>query len=374
MGDRTMRIWKALPVAVAAGMVMIGPTTAQARPSGEIVGPVLKQHSSITKMRKTLRGREKKGQSLTGAEYYALAFSCGYEEPKGPSKIMNFLSQSKCTDQIAEYYVQAGMHGTPEGFLAAGKAIGTGDKAYMYGQAAYQLAGNDSELRSDALEFLSEIRDGVSSPAQANQQATALAASLVSNRRYASSSSAAPDSVVAAGAKPKLTWLDFKNPKRCEWGPLAFKPFVNSVRATGKNGAWRAYPTRIPGISKPAGIRIIRNERVQNEPFEYDFEGRWNGLNVVGLRQGSMQGYPFKYSGTAIRFSDPVSVVVRRLASLGFPVKPDGSLYLVEKPRRERYSGPDGSGVATVVDTLATWVVRRGKETYFFCDQNDEWQ
>ncbi len=324
-----MQFWKTLPAVLAAGMVMSLPTTAQARPSGEIIGPVLKQHSSITKMRKTLRGRVKKGQPLTGAEYYALAFSCGYEEPKGPSKIMNFLSQSKCTDQIAEYYVQAGMHGTPDGFLAAARKIATGQDAWTYGQLAYILSGTDVALRDEALTFLSDLRPSSGTAGLSDTQAATLAQKLVASRIYGSAIPAAGTKQFAIAPK-RLDWLDFAKPSECEWSKSAYDVFNGIVRWDSRTEKPLPAKVRVPGFSKPIQTMVSYPRTGQGEPdyvvTEVHFSGMWHGLKVYGL-ENSFYLRSDAVSGETLLFSDPPGKVIPVLRKLGFPVRADGKAY-----------------------------------------------
>lgn len=349
--------------------------SAAAREFKDIVQPYYDRYGKWQDVRKAMRKRLKNGEAFTGDDWFTLASVCAIQPPQSQSIILSLTSKSPCRKQTVEYFVKAAEAGTPRGYLQASKWVmllgGTAQGAWPYAALAYRFSTRDADLATDARAHIAELGY---TPSEGEVQAVnRMAMQLVANGVYPGDGQSS-DVRLADLSGPDLSWLNFKNPKRCEWGDDAWLPFVNSVRVTRSGGPWQAFPTKLPDTGQEVGVRIIRNEPVQNEPFEYDFEGRWNGLRVVGLRSGSMKGYPFKYSGTAMRFRDPVSVVAPKLADLGFPVNADGSLFLQEKPRRERYSGPDGSGVATVVDTLATWVVRRGDETYFFCDQNDEWR
>lgn len=371
MGFRAF-VGAAVSIALLAGLPAI--PESQARTPQEIYGPVFARYKNITDARKKLRKMEKKGEALTGDDYFAMAYACQYEEPASQSIILTALSRSACKDKTYDYFVEAGNRGTPEGFLAAAHWLKQGDQAYVYAQVAFQLAGGDKALESDALDTIASLRSGVSNAAALDSQAVELATRIASSGNYASMRAAATQFDVS-NRLPNLSWLDFKDPKRCQWGNNAWPASLTNATTWNQGRMkWDIHPARVPNVEKPVGVRVLNPKPTGPTIFEYDFEGNWNGLHVTGLRSGTITGYPFEYSGTAIRFREPVDVVAARLAALGFPVNRDGSLYLVEKPRRERYSGPDGSGVATVVDTLATWVLRRGNETYFFCDQNDEWK
>jgi hypothetical protein len=355
-----MHLWKfacAASLVIAAGMAA---TPANSREAGVIVGTVLQNYTSITKARKELRSRLKKGKPLSGDEYFALAYACGYEEPAGPSMIMNALSKSKCKDQIGEYYLQAGMHGTPEGFLAAARKIGTGQAAWIYAQLAYRLSGSDVALRDEALEYLAELRPTVAAAsAQSDAQAEALAQKLVASGVYETSLPSAGEKQFAS-ALPNLKWLDFVNPRRCTWSKAADDVFANSVAFDDR----RQNPTvptkvRVPGIRQWVTSRVKRPYREYNQVDVYvDFKGRWNGLTVLGLTYSALEeseGLDFH----AIRFAEPVATVARVLANKGFVVNADGS-------DREQVSKRDADGN---IDGVITSVARQGNETVFGCDE-----
>lgn len=348
-------------VAICAATGFLAPQTAAlAREPGVILGSVFKEYTSITKARKQLRGRLKKGQALSGDEYFALAYACGYKEPDGPSKIMNALSRSKCTDEIGEYYIQAGMHGTPEGFLAASRHIGTGLGAYMYAQMAYRLAGGDSALKADATAYLAELRPTVSNTAQADTQADALARQLVASGRYPALGAGAGKAQLA-NALPNLSWLDFANPKRCGWSRQAAEILKNSVGFDDR----KMYPTipakvRIPGVAKPVTSRVRRPDKSAPMLVEVtiDFEGRWNGLTVQGLTHSFLEE-SHGLDATGIRFTEPVATVTKKLSQLGFVVNQAGKT-------RQQVDKRDGYGN---IDGVITKVERKGGETVFFCDE-----
>ncbi len=177
--------------------VTLAPSAAAARTAGEIYGPIWAQYKSITDARKKLRAKEKKGQAMSGDEYFAMAHACQYEEPRSQSMILTALSRSACKDKVAEYLVEAGMRGTPEGFLGAADNIRTGPSAYLYAQMAYQLAGTDRALRGDALARMAELRPAAGDVTAVNARAQGLVQKLVAARRYVSAAPAAGQAELA---------------------------------------------------------------------------------------------------------------------------------------------------------------------------------
>lgn len=355
-----MQNYRIICAAAVAAALLAGASPAQAREPGVIVGTVLKNYTSITKARKVLRSRLKKGQALTGDEYFALAYACGYEEPAGPSKIMNALAKSKCKDQIAEYYLQAGVHGTPHGFLAAARKIGAGPAAWLYAQLAYKLSGTDVDLRNDALGYLADLRPSIGNAAQQyDAQAETQAQKLVAAGVYSSS-------IPSAGGKqfanvlPNLNWLDFTNPKRCRWSQASQKIMGDSFGYDAK----KEHPVvpakvRVPGINRWITSRIARPKNMDGVVEVYtDFKGRWHGLTVLGLKSGTMEESD-GYQETSIRFAEPVAVVARKLASMGFVVNANGSA-------REQVDKKDGYGN---IDGVITSITRVRAETVFSCDE-----
>ncbi|MBD3728806.1 MAG: hypothetical protein IE933_03795 [Sphingomonadales bacterium] len=355
-----MALWKGACAASLVFLVTTVATPAVSREAGVVSGSILKDYTSVTKARKVLRSRLKKGQALSGDEYFALAYACGYDEPDGPSKIMNALAKSKCKDQVGEYYVQAGMHGTPEGFLAAAKAIGTGQAAWLYAQLAYKLSGTDVGLRDEALAYLGELRPTVgASTQQADAQAETLAQQLVASGAYASSVPSAGGKQLA-NAQPELKWLDFPNPRRCRWSKSAQDVFD---KATGYDER-RQNPVvpaklRVPGVNQWVTSRVARPHPEWNQVDIYvDFKGRWNGLTVVGVMySGLEESEGLDYH--AIRFAEPVEKVAKVLAGKGFVVNVNGK-------DRQQVDKRDADGN---IDGVITSVTRRGKETWFGCDE-----
>lgn len=95
-----------------------------------------------------------------------------------------------------------------------------------------------------------------------------------------------------------------------------------------------------------------------------DFEGRWNGLEVLGLtrtfieRSDSMNAF-------GLRFREPVAEVVARLRAAGFPVNADGSMRESVKRTVQRR----GSDSFETYDGAITKVFRLNGETIFQCDR-----
>lgn len=368
-----MKIGKGFAAAAALAVAASGLSAeqAEARQPGEIYGPVFAKYKSITDARKKLRDMEKKGSPMSGDEIYAMAAACNYEEPESRSIILTALSRSRCKDKVGEYYVRAGMNGTPEGFLAAARSIGSGDGAFLYAQAAYQLAGNDSALKNEALDLLASLRSSVTNMELARNQASALAAEMVEAGQYRIAA-AAPGEADLANVVPELNWLDFTNPKRCGWSGAS-----NDVIA----GAWRfddetfrIYPATVeaPGIEQPVTGRISRPER--DAPnyvvVDVDFKGRWNGLTVLGLQDAFLEESHGVY-GRAIRFVEPVDQVARILSQQGFVVNADGSeRRQVDRVERMRYVDENGrQQVAESIDGVVTSIERVNGETVFFCNE-----
>lgn len=342
---------------VATGMAA---SPAQARDANKIYAPIFAQYKSITDARKKLRNKEKKGQAMSGDEYFAMAFACAYEEPESASKILTALSRSRCMDLVGDYYLEAGRRGTPEGFLAAARMETNAHDAFGFAQLAYQLSGEDAALRDEALQLMSDLQPRVSNPALANQQSMQISQQLVAGGRYASLRNPAGTQELA-NIPPRLDWLNFANPKRCTWSEQAVTVIGGSYGFNDKLN----YPTvpakvRVPGFDHPITSRIVRpGGRTSNEIDVYvDFKGRWNGLTVLGLRYSFLEESD-GYQATGIRFAEPVRTVAARLAATGFVVNADGS-------PREQVAKRDSYGN---IDGVTTSVADKNGETLFLCDE-----
>lgn len=345
--------------AMAAGSLV--PEQAQARDSAEIYRPIFAQYKSITDARKKLRNKEKKGQAMSGDEYFAMAHACMYEEPASQSMILTALSRSRCKDKVGDYFVEAGMRGTPEGFLSAARTIGTGQGAYTYAQLAYQLAGNDDALRQDALDLMDRLRNSASNLAQANATAEGMATQLVSSGVYPGLRNAAGEAELS-NRLPNLSWLAFKNPKRCHWSDAAQNVLQNSMAFDDSRNMFPTVPAnvRVPGVERPVRSRVERPDKEYQDivHVSVDFKGRWNGLTVLGLTHLFLEESD-GLQGTGIRFAEPLDEVVGVLLRNGFVVNRDGST-------REQIDKRDRDGN---IDGVITVVERKNGETVFYCDE-----
>lgn len=359
-------------VAVSLAVATMGITPAQARDANEIYAPIFAQYKSITDARKKLRNKEKKGQAMSGDEYFAMAVACGYEEPESASIILTALSRSKCKDLVGDYYLEAGRRGTPEGFLAAAKVEPNAHDAFGFAQLAYQLSGEDVALRDEALHLMSDLQPRVSNAALANQQSIQISQQLVAGGRYTSMRNPAGEEELANIA-PRLDWLNFQNPKRCEWSEEAYRIFRNAAGFDER----RARPTvpamvRIPGMNNPVRSRVSRPERDAPEyvVIDVDFKGRWNGLTVLGLTDSILEESDGVW-GKGIRFAEPVEVVARRLSSTGFVANANGSRReQADRVENVRYADDRGQ-IQTMrqIDGIVTSIERMNGETVFLCNQ-----
>ena len=355
------RIFTAGVIAAAMATGTLVPAAASARDAAEIYRPIFAQYKSITDARKKLRNKEKKGQAMSGDEYFAMAHACMYEEPASQSMILTALSRSRCKDKVGDYFVEAGMRGTPEGFLSAARGIGTGQGAYTYAQLAYQLAGSDDALRQDALDLMDRLRGTAGNLAQANATAEGMATQLVSSGVYPGLRNAAGETELS-NRLPNLGWLDFTNPKRCRWSEAAQNVLSNSVAFDDSRNMYPTIPAnvRIPGQSGTVKSRLTRPDKDYPEVVEIfvDFKGRWNGLTVLGLSTMFLEESD-GLDGTAVRFAEPVGQVVEVLMRNGFVVNRDGST-------REQIDKRDRDGN---IDGVVTVVERKNGETMFYCDE-----
>ena len=141
---------------------------------------------------------------------------------------------------------------------------------------------------------------------------------------------AEPTKVALRG--PDLSeFLDFTDPDECNWSIRALETARGSWE-WGENEGDRNIPSTHP-MKEAAGGEV--SARIDYEPFpdqpdvwraDVDFEGVWNGLQVLGIRtdyhpdDGELAG-----SIMSIRFAEPVAVVAPKLAELGFPIGADGT-------------------------------------------------
>ena len=352
----------------AAGMA----SPAQARDANEIYAPIFAQYKSITDARKKLRNKEKKGQAMSGDEYFAMAVACSYEEAPSQSIILTALSRSKCKDMVGDYYLEAGRRGTPEGFLAAAKMEANAHDAFGFAQLAYQLSGEDGALRDEALQLMSDLQPRVANAALANQQSMQISQQLVAGGRYASLRNPAGTQELANIA-PRLDWLNFANPKRCTWSDAASQVISGAFTFDDRRMTNITVPatTRIPGTGQQVRGRVSwpSGKSSNHVQIDIDFPGRWNGLTVVGLTDAFLEESDGLW-GRGIRFSEPVEVVSRRLAAAGFLVNPDGS-DREQADEVENFTMEDNNGRLQKyrnINGVVTSVTRVGNETVFLCN------
>ena len=377
---------KSFVLALATLAVFTAPSSVSARDYKTIMAPYTEQYGDWKKIRSAMRKRQKNGEIRTGDDWFVLAAMCNIEPPRGPSRIMNFANRSPCKDEVVEYFVKAGMEGTPEGFREAARIIETGEPAYLYASLAFQLSGTDRALADEALTLLENNRLAPELTERAFRQAQGMAQQLRAQGIYTTGFTGAPDSPggqdgyrspppidrgrSATSSSGNLAWLDFVDPAMCEWNSDADAVFSDSIRFN--SAGTRALPNtvRVRGFSAPVTSRLERVNRNRATELDVyvDFEGRWNGLQVLGLTRTFIERSDFVNS-FGLRFREPVREVAARLAASGFLVNADGSTRDSSKRRVERWAGPDGGGSVEVIDGAITRIFRRGGETVFLCDR-----
>ena len=178
------------------------------------------------------------------------------------------------------------------------------------------------------------------------------------------------EAVAATQAGPATTplrgpdlsdFLDFNDPGGCNWNTRA----LETARGSWE---WGEGDENVPSthpMEEAEGGEV--SARLDYEPFpdqpdvwraDVDFEGVWNGLQVVGIRTDY---YPdnSELAGSimAIRFAEPISVVAPKLADLGFPIGADG------KGSVRATESEKGFAARIVTD-----MKREGDETLFACN------
>ena len=356
-------------MSVAVAALLLGSSGVSAREFGEITGPYTQKYGDWKKTRKALRKQLKNGQPMSGDDWFTLAAMCNIEPPKSASMIMNLANRSPCKDDVVEYFVKAGMEGTPEGFYEAAKMIGSGDAAWLYAELAYRLAGNDTAFEDKAFYLLEDIWLDPSSETRMKTQAAGMVTQLTSDGPYsgrASPAQAAPQGddgyrsppPIARGGAGDLTWLDFTNPRRCQWSRQAADVISGSMRFDESGDRPIAQRVRVPGVSQPVLGRIDRFDENGITWKSVDFRGQWNGLTVLGLTDGFFER-SHGVDATGIRFAEPVETVARRLSAQGFVVNADGSARR-QIDKRGQYGDFDG---------VLTRIERKDGETIFFCNE-----
>ena len=351
-------------------------STSHAREPREIYAPIFAQYKSITDARKKLRRKEKKGEAMSGDEYFAMAVACTYEEPESASRILTALSRSRCKENVSDYYLEAGRRGTAEGFLAAARLEASAHDAYGFAQLAYQFSGDDIDLRNSALELLSDLQTRVANPALANQQAMQISQQLVAAGSYSAFREPAEGQALA-GVLPRLDWLNFSNPAKCGWSEAAIEVMEGAWRFDGRRARPMVPATvRVPGQQSPVTGRVVRPDRQAPNyaVLNVDFQGRWNGLKVLGLTDAVLEESDGVF-GKGIRFSDPVATVAARLREAGFAVSVDGSDRVqADHSESVRYADENGRiQTQVLIDGTLTSIERRDGETVFLCNEVYGW-
>jgi len=365
-----MRIFMAAAIAA----LLLDASGASAREFGDITRPYTEKYGDWKKTRKALRKMHKKNQPMSGDDWFVLAAMCNIEPPEGPSMIMNFANRSPCKDDVVEYFVKAGMEGTPEGFYEAAKMIGSGDAAWLYAELAYRLAGNDTAFEDKAFSLLEDIWLDPASETRMKVQAAGMVTQLTSDGPYggrASSTQTAPQGnepqgndgyrsppPIARGGVGDLRWLDFTNPRRCQWSRQAADVISGTMRFDERGERPIGQRVRVPGVSQPVMGRVSRPDRDGITWKSVDFRGQWNGLTVLGLTDGFFER-SHGVDATGIRFAEPVETVARKLSAQGFVVNADGSERR-QIDKRGQYGDFDG---------VLTRIERKDGETIFFCNE-----
>ncbi|RDS76072.1 hypothetical protein DL238_15575 [Alteriqipengyuania lutimaris] len=364
-------------MSAAVAALLLGSTGASAREFGDITGPYMEKHGDWKKTRSALRKQLKNRQPMSGDDWFVLAAMCDIVPPSGPSKIMNLANGSPCREEVIEYFVNAGMNGTPNGFERAAFYIlrrgGSVQQAWPYFALAERLGGQDPDLRRELDELLPQMRGGLTEAQRIEVNTTAM--KLVADGVYSGSAQVAGEQQgyrspppIARGGATNLRWLNFDDPARCEWSAEAVRLMEGSYRFDDNRMTNLTVPatTRLPGgggnvtgrVSWPSGRN---SNRVQ---IDVDFTGSWNGLSVLGLTDAFLEESEGLF-GKGIRFAEPVAEVARALRSAGFVVNLDGSdREQVDDVETTRFEGK----VYRNINGVVTSITRQDGETIFLCN------
>lgn len=347
----------------------------EARDRNTIMAPYYEEHGDYKDIRSHLRRQLRRDRPMSGDDYFTLAVTCTFEPPPSQSIILTLIDRSPCKDEVSTYFLEAGMNGTPEGFLELGTAMGPGSGGYLYTQLAYLLSNGDIALREQALGEMASMRSGLANAAQIDMQADALANQLVASGKYTARLDLPGEDTarLAQALGPQLDWLDFADAGRCRWSRSA-RDVLNGAYRLDETTNFSAAPAtvRVPGINQPVRGRLTRPEPDAPNYVQVfvDFRGRWNGLTVLGLTDAFLEESHGVY-GTGIRFAEPVETVAARLSELGFVVNPDGSeRRQVDDVLRSEFV--DGNGRRQVfedIDGVITTISRDNGETVFLCNE-----
>ena len=368
-----MRVF--LSAALAA--LLVSSPGASAREFADITRPYMEKHGNWKQMRKALRKQLKNGQPMSGDDWFVLAAMCDIVPPSGPSKIMNLANGSPCREEVIEYFVNAGMNGTPMGFERAAFYVlrrgGTAQQAWPYFALAERFGGGDPDLRRELDKLQPQMRGGLTEAQRMEVNATAM--QLVADGVYGGSNEDASRGQgyrspppIARGDSTNLRWLNFDDPAQCEWSAEALRVLEGSYRFDDDRMTNITVPatTRLPGgggnvtgrVSWPSG----RNSN--HVQIDVDFTGSWNGLTVVGLTDAFLEESDGLF-GKGIRFAEPVSEVARKLRRAGFVVNLDGShREQVDEVETNRFEGK----VYRNINGVVTSITRQGDETVFLCN------
>ncbi|MEW4447518.1 hypothetical protein [Qipengyuania sp. JC766] len=369
---------KSLVFALAIATTALGgiglSSTADARDWDTIMDPYTAKYGDWKKIRKALRKRQKAGETFNGDDWFVLAAMCAIEPPEGPSRILNFTQRSPCKKDVPDYFARAGMNGTPLGFYWAAyytrKYGGSDADAWRYAELGSRFADGDMGLTDRMFEMLGSIRIGQADMQQQQGQVDTLARRLVADGIYPASSTAG-QATLANADLPSFGWLDFKNPRRCQFSDGWQRFMEGSYSFDPKSYLTVPATTTVPGTQTRTTGRIVRPEKEWESVVrvEADARGRWNGLTVLGAFTTFVEESHGVW-GDGIRFAEPVDVVARRLTALGFVVNPDGSeRRQVDKVEKIPYMEGGVRKVAENIDGVITRIERHDGATYFFCDE-----
>lgn len=363
-----------LALATAAVVLTAAPVEqAEAREFRDIVKPYYDRYGKWQNVRKQMRKRLKNGETFTGDDWFALASVCAIKPPDSGSIILNLANKSPCRKQTVEYFINAAQNGTPRGYLQASKWTellgGNPREAWTYAALAYRFSARDPDLMRDARSHVSALGF---SPTEADlQTVNRTAMQLVANGVYPGDGPSG-DVRLADLSGPDLSWLDFKNPGRCQYGDGWRKLMEDSMSYDERTNNMVPSTATIPGTSTRVKSRFVSLNRSYGDEIrvETDFKGQWQGLTVLGTFLTFIQASD-GFWGDGIRFAEPVDVVAKRLSELGFVVNLDGSeRQQVDKVLRSRFTGPSGrTEIAEDIDGVITQIVRKNGQTYFYCDE-----
>lgn len=367
-----------LVLAMTAAALVLNSPSASAREFGDITRPYMEKHGDWKKTRKALRKQLKGGQPMTGDDWFVLAAMCDIVPPSGPSKIMNLIEGSPCREEVIEYFVNAGMNGTPHGFERAAFYIlrrgGTAQMAWPFFALAERFGGQDPDLRRELDELMPQMRGGLTDAQRQEVNATAM--KLEADGIYGGSAQVAsgqqgyrsPPPIERGASAGTLRWLNFENPARCTWSREAERVMQGSYRFDDRRMTNITVPatTRLPGGQRVTGRVSWPSGRNSNHvQIDVDFRGTWNGLTVLGMTDSFLEESDGLF-GKGIRFAEPVGEVARALRNAGFVVNLDGSeREQADEVETTRFEGK----VYRNINGIRTSITRKGGETVFLCNE-----